>query len=69
MNLTELLPYDITPFLEKGELNNELDFHRAKISNHRLRILSKEIPELKNIRKRLRTLLLNYETKHWSDIS
>lgn len=68
MNLKELLPYDITPFLEKGELNNELDFHRAKIASRKLRLLSKECEEAKITRKSLKQLLYNYEQKHWANV-
>lgn len=67
MNFKELLPYDITPFLESGELNNELDFHRANIASRKLRLLSKESGEAKKTRKALNKLLYNYEQKHWAN--
>ncbi|OCK44202.1 hypothetical protein BA195_05830 [Tenacibaculum soleae] len=67
MNLKELLHYNITSFLEKGLIDNELDFQRGKIASRKLRLLSKENEKVNKTRKALNKLLYNYEQKHWAD--
>lgn len=56
----------ITSLLESGKIENELDFERALIADRKLRVLSKEDPKYKIIRKRLRDLIEVYENKNWS---
>ncbi len=60
--------FDIEQFIEHGSITNELDFERAMIADRKLRLLSKESVHFKNLRKRLRTLIEDYETKNWSDL-
>jgi hypothetical protein len=57
---------DISALLEAGKIQNELDFERALIADRKLRILAKEDPKYKGIRKKLRDLLQDYENKNWS---
>ncbi|PVH25496.1 transcriptional regulator [Sphingobacterium corticibacter] len=53
--------------VEKGVINNELDYDRALIADRKLRLLSKENPPLKNLRMKLREIIANYENLEWSD--
>jgi len=58
--------FDINDLLESGSIGDELDYERALIFDRKLRVLSKENPELKLVRKKLRDLIEKYETTHWS---
>lgn len=58
--------FDISELLENGLINNELHYERAMIADKKLRVLSKENPKLKPIRKKLRDLIEQYENKNWS---
>lgn len=60
---------DISKLLEIGKIQNELEFERALIVDRKLRVLSKEDPKYKVIRKNLRDLIEDYENKNWSNIS
>ena len=57
---------DILKLIENGEILNELDFERAMIADRKLRVLSKENPKFKSVRKKLRDLIEQYENKNWS---
>ncbi len=61
--------FDVESFLEKGKIQNELDFERALIADRKLRVLAKQNPELKTTRKKLRDLMETYENKAWSSNS
>ena len=56
--------FDTSELIENGEILNELDFERALIADRKLRVLSKENPKYKIIRKRLRDLIEAYENKN-----
>ncbi len=58
--------FDISQLIESGKIQNELDFERALIADRKLRVLSKENPELKSVRKKLRDLIEHYENQNWS---
>jgi len=60
---------DLSKLLEIGEIKNELDFERALIADRKLRVLSKEDPKYKAIRKKLRDLIETYENLNWSSSS
>jgi len=57
---------DISKQIESGKIQNELDFERALIADRKLRILSKENPKLKPLRKKLRDLIEHYENQNWN---
>ncbi|MDO5970623.1 transcriptional regulator [Flavivirga aquimarina] len=57
---------DIIELIELGEIKNELDFERALIADRKLRVLSKENPKFKTLRKKLKDLIEAYENKNWS---
>jgi antitoxin component HigA of HigAB toxin-antitoxin module len=61
--------FDIEKLIELGEIQNELDFERALIADRKLRVLSKENPKFKTLRKKLRNLIEAYENKNWSSKS
>ena len=58
--------FDIYQLIEIGKIHNELDFERALIADRKLRVLSKENPKLKSVRKKLRDLIEQYESHNWS---
>lgn len=57
---------DISQLIEAGEIQNELDLERALIADKKLRVLSKENPKFKTVRKKLRDLIEQYENQNWS---
>lgn len=59
----------ISQILEVGEIQNELDFERALIADRKLRVLAKEDPKYKIVRKKLRNLIEDYEKQNWSSDS
>jgi transcriptional regulator with XRE-family HTH domain len=61
--------FDIEEILELGEIQNELDFERALIADRKLRVLSKENSKYKTLRRKLRDLIEDYESKNWSSAS
>lgn len=58
--------FDISQLIKTGKIQNELDFERALIADRKLRVLSKENPKFKSIRKKLRDLIEQYENENWS---
>lgn len=58
--------FDISQLIEAGKIQNELDFERALIADRKLRVLSKENPKFKSVRKKLRDLIEEYENQNWS---
>src|SRR5690606_36389249 len=58
--------FEISELIEKGKILNELDFERAMIADRKLRVLSKENPKFKTVRKKLRDLIEQYENQNWS---
>lgn len=61
--------FDIQKVIDLNEIQNELDFERALIADRKLRLLSKEDPKFKSVRKNLRDLIEKYENKNWSSKS
>lgn len=60
------MPIEISQLIKTGRIENELDFERALIADRKLRVLARENPKFKEIRKKLRDLIAQYETKNWS---
>lgn len=60
------LNVSLKAILKMEVITNELDFQRASLLDRKLRLLVKEIPELAEDRKQLRTLLKAYEETHWN---
>jgi len=58
--------FDIEKIIEMGIITNELDYERALIADRKLRLLGKEEVHFKNLRKKLRGIIENYENKEWS---
>ncbi len=58
--------FDISELIEAGGIKNEFDFERAMIADRKLRVLSKEHPKFRSVRKKLRDLIQEYENKNWS---
>ena len=58
--------FDILELIKVGKIQNELDFERVLIADRKLRVLSKEEPKYKTVRKELRTLIEQYENQNWS---
>ncbi len=55
-----------TKIIRKGFIADELEFEKALILDRKLRLLSKDNAELKEVRKALRALIKDYEQKNWS---
>mgnify|MGYP006284904781 FL=1 len=49
------------------KLENEYDFEKAFLLDKKLRLMVKDHPELKPLRKKLRRLMSDYEDRVWSD--
>jgi antitoxin component HigA of HigAB toxin-antitoxin module len=58
--------FDISELIKTGEIQNDLDFERALIADRKLRVLSKENPKFKSVRKKLRDLIEQYENENWN---
>lgn len=55
--------------IEKIErLENEYDLEKASLLDRKLRLMIKENPDLKPMRKKLRDLIKEYEDRKWSDL-
>lgn len=61
--------FDIRTLIERGEIIDELEFERALIADRKLRVLVKDNPEFKDIRRMLRDLIEGYESENWSGAS
>lgn len=61
--------FDVSDLIETGKIQNELDFERALIADRKLRVLSKEDPKFKTLRKKLRDLIEQYENQNWNSES
>lgn len=57
---------DLKSILKAGKLTNELDLERALILDRKLRLLVKDEPELLESRKKLRSIIKQYEKANWS---
>ena len=57
---------DLKSILKAGKLTNGLDLERASILDNKLRLLAKDNPELMESRKRLRSIIKQYEKTNWS---
>lgn len=55
--------------LKKGYISNELELERAFIIERKLRLMISEDPKYKEIRKQLRSIIKEYETKNCSNDS
>ena len=49
------------------KLENEYDFQKALLLDKKMRLMVKEQPELRPLRKKLRRLMTEYEERVWSD--
>ncbi|MGB0838119.1 MAG: helix-turn-helix domain-containing protein [Flavobacteriaceae bacterium] len=61
--------FDIREMIKAGIIKSELDFDLALIAERKLRVLAKENPEYKTLRKRLRDLIEVYENQNWAETS
>lgn len=61
--------FDIEKVLEQGSIKNDLELERAMIAERKLRLLAKETDDFKELRKKLRHIIEDYESRNWSDIS
>lgn len=61
--MKDLIKIEEVQNIEK--LENEYDFEKASLLDRKLRLIVKERPELKPIRKKLRRLMSDYEEQVW----
>jgi len=57
--------FNLEHLLKRGEIKSEIELERASIAERKLRIISKQNPDIKLKRKKLRELIYSYESKHW----
>jgi len=57
--------FDIEKLIETGAITDEHDLEKALIADRKLRLLSKESTHFKNLRSKLRDLIVAYESKEW----
>ena len=58
---------DIKEIENIERIENEYDLQKASLLDRKLRLMIKENPDLKPIRKKIRDLIAEYENKKWSD--
>ena len=59
--------FDIEQIIKKGKIDNELDLERALIADRQLRLLAKEDTSFVSVRKKLRDIIEEYESRVWSN--
>ena len=59
--------FDVNEIIECGKIGNELDYERALIADRKLRVLAKDDPKKKSLRKKLRDIIEVYERENWSE--
>lgn len=57
---------DLKSILKAGKITNECDLETASILDNKLCLLVKDNPELLESRKRLRSIIKQYEKTNWS---
>lgn len=60
---------NINQIIEIGEIKSELELERVSVAERKLRALAKKDTTLKSKRKKLRDLIADYESKHWTNDS
>lgn len=60
--------FDIEKIIESGLISDGLDYERALIADRKLRLLEKESTHFKNLRSKLRDLIVKYENAEWTDV-
>jgi len=58
---------DLKQLLKKGYISDEVELERALILDRKLRLLNDEKPDIKELRKTLRTIIKSYEKINWKD--
>jgi len=58
---------DIQEVVNIERLENEYDLQKASLLERKLRLIIDENPDLKTVRKKLRDLIVEYESREWSD--
>jgi len=58
--------FDIDKLLSKGYIESEYELEQSLHADRQLRLLIEENPSLKKKRSKLRELIIEYESKHWS---
>ncbi len=59
--------FDIDQLIKQGKIKSELELERASLAERKLRLISKEVPESKIKRRKLRELILAFEEENWND--
>jgi len=61
--------FDIKEIEKTERLENEYDLQKASMLERKLRLMADENPELKTVRKKLRSLIREYEGRNWADFN
>ncbi|SEI46041.1 hypothetical protein SAMN05216327_101741 [Dyadobacter sp. SG02] len=67
--LAELAEPDIRRILDAGRIDNELDLERVTLAERHLMLQEEQQPELREMRRTLSNLTIDYENRYWSDSS
>jgi transcriptional regulator with XRE-family HTH domain len=60
--------FDINDIISQGQIENEFEHERAMVADRHLKSLSEESNYFKDMRMKLRNILIEYEKRKWSDI-
>ncbi|MHA4742471.1 transcriptional regulator [Dyadobacter sp. MSC1_007] len=58
---------DIKKLLDVGRIETELDYERVMLADRYLRLQEKNQPDLRTTRQTLHKLIIDFETRRWSD--
>src|SRR5687767_12069427 len=58
---------DIKKLLDAGRIETELDYERVMLADRYLRLQEKNQPDLRTTRDTLHKLIIDFETRRWSD--
>jgi hypothetical protein len=59
--------FDIEKVIAQGSIDNDLELERAMVAERKLRLLAKENNYFKELRKKLRKIIEEYESMAWVD--
>lgn len=59
--------FDIEKVIAQGSIDNDLELERSMVAERKLRLLAKENNYFRELRKKLRKIIEEYESKAWVD--
>lgn len=61
--------FELDKILKNGQINSELQLEQATLADRKMRLLEAESQTIKRKRSKLRKLIHDYESEHWSSKS